>query len=67
MEPNNLNKPAQDPFATPTPNEDKSVGPTIGVILIVLVIILGGLYFWGQRISQQQQTQNAQTASTTGY
>jgi HAMP domain-containing protein len=26
-----------------------SAGPIIGIIIILAIIILGGLYFWGQR------------------
>jgi hypothetical protein len=29
-----------------------SVGPMIGIIIILAVIVLGGLYFWGQRTSE---------------
>jgi uncharacterized protein HemX len=67
MEPNNPNPLSQTPISPPTHEEDKSVGPAIGVVLIVLIIVLGGLYFWGQRVSQQQQAQTAQTGTTTGY
>jgi hypothetical protein len=28
---------------------DGSAGPIIGIIVILAIIILGGLYFWGQR------------------
>jgi len=30
----------------------KPVGPVIGSIIVVLLIILGGLYFWGERLNQ---------------
>lgn len=29
-----------------------SVGPIIGIILILAIIIIGGLYFWGKRIQE---------------
>jgi len=45
-------------FDTPTPTqeapvvEEKSpVGPIVGIIIILVILIIGGLYFWGQRIS----------------
>jgi len=28
-----------------------SLGPIIGGIVILVIIILGGLYFWGQRVN----------------
>ncbi len=31
------------------PNNESSVGPVIATIIILAVIVLGGLYFWGQR------------------
>jgi hypothetical protein len=34
-----------------TKNEG-SLGPIVGIILILLVIILGGLYFWGERVKK---------------
>ncbi len=30
-------------------DSEGSAGPMIGVIIILAVIVLGGLYFWGQR------------------
>jgi len=47
MEPQN-----QAPIMTPplAPHEEKSVGPAVGIIIIIFIIVLGGLYFWGQRL-----------------
>jgi len=42
MEPNNSNMNA---------NGEGSIGPVIALIIILAVIVLGGLYFWGQRTS----------------
>lgn len=35
-------------------SEQKSVGPVVGSIIIVLVIVLGGLYFWGSRLNREE-------------
>lgn len=35
-----------------------SVGPMIGVIIILAVIVLGGLYFWGQRVDRSDNALN---------
>lgn len=45
----------QTPIMTPglTPHEEKSIGPAIGIIIIIVVIVLGGLYFWGQRLEMR--------------
>lgn len=32
-------------------NGEGSIGPVIALIIILAVIVLGGLYFWGQRTS----------------
>jgi hypothetical protein len=42
MEPNNPNTGMQG-------SGNGSVGPVVALIIILAVIILGGLYFWGQR------------------
>jgi hypothetical protein len=31
------------------------VGPFIGIVIILVVIILGGLYFWGETINQESR------------
>jgi len=62
MEPNNGGAPVQ----SMQPHTDKSIGPAIGIIVIIAVIVLGGLYFWGQRIDQQKAvTPVVQDTSTT--
>lgn len=30
-----------------------SIGPVIGAIIIVLLLILGGLYVWGEKVNQE--------------
>jgi len=32
---------------------NKSTGPIVGIIVIVVVLIFGGLYFWGQQIIKE--------------
>lgn len=34
--------------------KDSSVGPIIGSVIIIILIILGGLYFWGYVINEQK-------------
>lgn len=55
-------------------HENKSsIGSIIGTIIVIAVIILGGLYFWGKRIDEAkiqqesaiQQAQMDNTPSTT--
>lgn len=42
MEPNETNN-------TTVVHKEGSVGPVIGLIIILAVLLLGGLYFWGNR------------------
>lgn len=35
-----------------------SIGSIIGTIIIIALIILGGLYFWGKRIEDSRNIQN---------
>ena len=62
MEPQNTNVMMNQPTRSP-------IGPVIGLIVILAIIIVGGLYFWGERVNetatidtaptvQEQQTEN---------
>jgi uncharacterized membrane protein (DUF485 family) len=45
------------------PQEGGSMGSLIGIILIIAVIVLGGIYFWGKRTSTQVQAQPVATTT----
>lgn len=52
---------------TPDTQENKpatSIGPLVGIIIVVLIIVLGGMYFWGQRIDSGQETGVKNDAAT---
>lgn len=36
----------------PLPENKSSIGSIIGTIIVIAIIILGGLYFWGKRIDE---------------
>ena len=40
----------------------KPMGPIIGVAIIVIVLILGGLYFWSTQLSKEEMTAEEITA-----
>lgn len=50
----------QDTINTPIQNmvastqKDSTVGPLIGSIVIILIVIIGGLYFWGSLITSKK-------------
>ena len=37
-----------------TAGKQSSAGPIIGIIIIIALLILGALYFWGAHLNQQQ-------------
>lgn len=37
-------------------------GPTIGIIIVVIVLILVGLYFWGKRLQNGETVDSATNA-----
>ena len=45
------------------PQEGGSMGSLIGIILIIAVIVLGGIYFWGKKTSSQVTNSNTDTQS----
>lgn len=50
----------------PTPVQNKSsIGSIIGTIVIIAVIILGGLYFWGKRVEEAKLRQALVTDTTS--
>jgi uncharacterized protein HemX len=64
----NQEKNNQDVINTPIQNmvadtqKDSTVGPMIGSIVIILIVIIGGLYFWGSLITEKKseiQTEDA--------
>ena len=53
----------------PAPENKSSIGGVIGTIIIIAVIILGALYFWGKRIEENRavkvMTSENQTATSS--
>lgn len=35
--------------------EQKEVGPVIGSMIVIIVVIVGGIYFWGTKIIKDRQ------------
>lgn len=38
-------------------DKKSSFGSIVGAIIVIIVLILGGLYFWGSQLEQQQTAQ----------
>ena len=55
------------PEQTPLPqgnNGEKSVGPIVGIVIIVIILIIGALYVWGQKITENKKMLNDETTVT---
>lgn len=46
-------------------NGESKIGPIIGIIIVVIVLIIGALYFWGQKLNNQTTEVKTETVSTT--
>ena len=42
------------PDNTPAP-KGGAAGPTVGIIIIVILLAFGAFYFWGAKLNQQDQ------------
>ena len=49
----NENTPQESQPGKPEEGEKKPMGPIVGVIIIVIVLVFGGIYFWGAKISKE--------------
>jgi len=43
--------PPQDPMAEAS---KKSIGPIVGIIVIIILLVLGALYVWGGKLSKAE-------------
>jgi FtsZ-interacting cell division protein ZipA len=50
-----------------TQTNKSSIGGIIGTIIIIAVIILGGLYFWGKRIEESKIKQDLMAQDENVY
>lgn len=37
------------------PGRKSSAGPTIGIVVIVILLVFGALYFWGAQLDRKDQ------------
>jgi hypothetical protein len=40
------------------PSQKSSAGPVIGALVVVLLLVLGALYFWGAHLNQKNNPEN---------
>ncbi len=46
-------------------NQKSGTGSIVATIIIIAVLILGGLYFWGQRIQTERENRKAVSGTIT--
>ncbi len=46
-------------------HSEKTIGPIIGSLIIVIILILGGLYFWGQKLNSDAKLKSGEATTTT--
>lgn len=64
MNPNETSQTNQGSTPAGAPgNQEKSIGAIIGILIVVAIIIIGGLYFWGQRIIQSPESDTGAPAA----
>lgn len=56
MEPNIQNSSGMMNGMPPVVTKDRKIGPIVGALVIVLIIIISTLYFFGQRLNTEPQT-----------
>lgn len=49
----------------PAPQTEKKVGPIVGALIIILILIIAALYFFGQRLNTEAPIQTPPTDQTS--
>ncbi len=45
--------------------EENNIGSSVGIIIVILILVIGGIYFFGQRIQKQKELQQQNVATDT--
>lgn len=56
MEPN-LNEVPHTEGVSPSPKKDGGIGPVIGIVIVIIVLILGGVYYFTTGVNQIRNEQ----------
>ncbi len=57
--PNPMQPQGQNPVFSAMPQQSSSTGSIVATIIVIALLVLGGLYFWGKRIETQRDGQRA--------
>lgn len=50
---------------TPYNGEEKKVGPIIGILIIVILLVFAALYFWAQKVNIEEAPANENPSANT--
>jgi len=53
--PQNQGEPVPNTLSEDPAPQKGGIGPLVGIIIIVAVLIIGGLYFWGAKLAKDEQ------------
>lgn len=56
---------APAPQTSPTPPKENSVGPLVGIVIIVALLVAGGIYFFLMEQKENEQGLGEEQASNT--
>ena len=65
MQPTQMPPAQPQPMPAMQPVKQKSAGPVIGIIIILIVLIIGALYFWGARLNRETVPQESAPLSSS--
>ncbi len=48
------------------PSHDRKIGPIVGAVIIIILLVLAALYFWSIKLNSNAEIPTIQTAQTDG-
>ncbi len=46
--------------------KESQIGPVIATVIIILILLIGGLYFWGEQLKKESIKENSQIQIEAG-
>ena len=48
------------------PEHESKVGPIVGIIIVIIVLVIGALYFWGERLNKTESDSSQSISAEVG-
>lgn len=55
----------QSPSPAPQPPEKGGMGPLIGSVIVIVILVIGAIYFWGDKLNKQESNPSDQQPAAT--